>query len=173
MHKYSIVVNGNTYNVTVKSITGNKALVDVDGMEFDVGISEGDGGKASIVSAAGAVSAKAIAETAPAPAPKVAPKTDPKPQPKPRTSALDTAAPKKSTAPVVTGKEVINAHLPGLIIDILVKPGDTVKPGDMVIKMEAMKMVNEIRAKSGGVVREVFVSLQQNVMENQPLLVID
>jgi biotin carboxyl carrier protein len=168
MHSYNIVVNGNSYNVTVKSIIGNTAIVDVDGMEFEVGIAEG--GTAAPLNiaagAAGAVSARALAETAPA-------KVSPKGPQKTRTTQLDSTASTKKAAPVVTGKEVIYAHLPGLIIDILVKPGDKVNPGDLVIKMEAMKMVNEIKAKTGGVVREVLVSLQQNVLENQPLLAMD
>ena len=42
MQRYQVVVNGNTYTVTVKSLLGSTAIVDVDGWEFQVAISDGD-----------------------------------------------------------------------------------------------------------------------------------
>jgi len=157
MQQYRIVVNGNTYTVTVKSIMADKAIVDVDGWEFEVGISEAgnpaDIKPAAIAGAAGVASAKEAG--------------------KKRSSAVDAVATKKVTGPRVGGKGLIAAHLPGLILEVLVKPGDTVKVGDLVIKMEAMKMVNEIHARTAGVVKEIFVDVQQNVLENHPLLLIE
>jgi biotin carboxyl carrier protein len=72
-----------------------------------------------------------------------------------------------------SGKGVIAAHLPGLILEIFVKSGDRVKSGDLVIKMEAMKMVNEVRSRVDGTVKDILVAVQQNVLENQPLLIIE
>ena len=40
MHRYQIEVNGNLYTVTVKSISGDKAVVDVDGLEFEANIGD-------------------------------------------------------------------------------------------------------------------------------------
>jgi glutaconyl-CoA/methylmalonyl-CoA decarboxylase subunit gamma len=162
MHTYKITVNGNTYNVTVKSIAGKKALVDVDGWEFEVAI--GDSAPQVVVPAV-AAAVKASVEAPP----KVEP---PKPLvekvvPQKRTSAIEATSPKKTS-----GLDV-SAHLPGLILEILVKPGDKVSSGDLLIKMEAMKMVNEIRARNAGTVKDVLVTLQQNVQEHQPLLVIE
>ncbi len=48
--------------------------------------------------------------------------------------------------------------MPGLIVRINVKPGDTVEAGQGVVVMEAMKMENELRATSAGTVKSVEVA---------------
>jgi biotin carboxyl carrier protein len=61
-----------------------------------------------------------------------------------------------SAAP--SGPAPIVAPMPGMIIRINVKPGDRIEAGQGVVVMEAMKMENELRATSNGVVRSVEVS---------------
>jgi acetyl-CoA carboxylase biotin carboxyl carrier protein len=51
--------------------------------------------------------------------------------------------------------------------------GQTVKPGDTLCIIEAMKLLNEIEAEVGGVVKEVLVENGQPVEYGQPLFVID
>ena len=169
MRNYQITVNGNTYSVTVKNIVGSKATVDVDGWEFEVNIGEGGTpeGFVPMVAAAAGASVEAIPKS------ELNKSAAGKELPKKRTSMIDSLAPKKTTGLDSTSKGVVAAHLPGLILEIFVKPGDKVKEGDLLIKMEAMKMVNEIRATKAGMVKDVLVALQQNVLENQPLLVIE
>ena len=55
------------------------------------------------------------------------------------------------------GPRPLVAPMPGLIVRVTVKPGDTVAPGEGVVVMEAMKMENELRTTSGGVVRNILV----------------
>jgi len=62
--------------------------------------------------------------------------------------------------------------MPGLILEVKVKPGDTVTVGMTVIIMEAMKMENSITVKIGGTVKEVHVQKGAQVMTGHPLLVI-
>lgn len=64
----------------------------------------------------------------------------------------------------------IKAPMPGLILDLKVKPGDEVKKGDVVLILEAMKMENIIKAPGDGVVKEVKVNLKQSVEKNQVLI---
>lgn len=64
----------------------------------------------------------------------------------------------------------IKAPMPGLILDLKVKPGDEVKKGDVVLILEAMKMENSIKSPGDGVVKEVKVSLKQSVEKNQVLI---
>ncbi len=80
--------------------------------------------------------ASAPAAVAPAAAPKAAP----------------AAAPK--TAPAAGGNTV-NAPMPGTILKMNVKVGDTVKASDLVCILEAMKMENEIFAGKDGVVKAI------------------
>lgn len=61
-------------------------------------------------------------------------------------------------APVLTtGAMGITAPLAGNVLKILVKPGDVVKSGDVVLILEAMKMETEIRTSGSGTIAEVVV----------------
>lgn len=64
----------------------------------------------------------------------------------------------------------IKAPMPGLILDLKVKPGDVVKKGDVVLILEAMKMENIIKSPGDGVVKAVKVVLKQSVEKNQVLI---
>jgi len=64
----------------------------------------------------------------------------------------------------------IKAPMPGLILEMKVKPGDTVKKGDIVLILEAMKMENIIKSPGDGVVKGIKVELNQSVEKNQVLI---
>jgi acetyl-CoA carboxylase biotin carboxyl carrier protein len=53
--------------------------------------------------------------------------------------------------------------------ELFVKPGDTVKKGDTLCIIEAMKIMNEIEAESSGVISEILISNGAPVEYNQPL----
>ncbi len=72
-----------------------------------------------------------------------------------------------------SGKEVIRAPLPGVIVGVHVQVGDTVDSGSKVITLEAMKMQNELITEMGGVVKKVHVKLQDQVENNLPLVEIE
>ena len=59
----------------------------------------------------------------------------------------------------------VEAPLPGVILSVNVKEGDTVKSGDTLMVMEAMKMENAIMAEVGGVVKAVKVKPQDSVLQ--------
>ena len=69
----------------------------------------------------------------------------------------------------ITGKTVV-APLPGKVIDIKVKVGDTVVPGQEVVLLEAMKMENSITADFGGVVKQILVAVGDNVATDAIIL---
>ena len=64
----------------------------------------------------------------------------------------------------------IKAPMPGLILDLKVKPGDQVKKGDVILILEAMKMENILKSPGDGIVKEVKVILKQSVEKNQVLI---
>lgn len=71
-------------------------------------------------------------------------------------------------------KEVtITVPIPGLIIDIEVKEGDSVKSGQGLAIVEAMKMQNEIKAPRDGIVKKIFVQKGQTVNSREKLLIIE
>jgi biotin carboxyl carrier protein len=78
---------------------------------------------------------------------------------------------RKTSAPgEAKGAGVVKAPLPGLILKIPVKVGDTVKAGDTVCIMEAMKMQNNIVATTSGTIGAVSVSEGQTVLEGQEIV---
>lgn len=74
----------------------------------------------------------------------------------------------KSAAPIAGGEE-INSPIQGNIWKIIAKNGQSVKAGETVLILEAMKLENEIVAPRDGVVGEILVSEGQNVDAEQPL----
>ena len=73
----------------------------------------------------------------------------------------------------VSGKaSEVRAPLPGVIIQVLVRPGDEVKPGQTVCTLETMKMENAIKAENGGKVSALNINAGQSVLQDEVLMVI-
>ena len=62
---------------------------------------------------------------------------------------------------------------PGTITEVRVKVGDTVKEGETVIVLEAMKMQNNIEAEASGTITSVLVGQGETVMEGATLVTIE
>ena len=91
------------------------------------------------------------------------------------TGTSDMVAKPKPTVtrtPVATGSNVVNAPLPGVVLDIKVKVGDIVKKGETILVLEAMKMENNIQSTSDGTVTKISVEKGASVLEGMELIVI-
>ena len=69
--------------------------------------------------------------------------------------------------------ESVTAPMPGVVVAVAVSVGDEVAPGQGVVTLEAMKMENELKTASGGVVREVHVEPGQGVAQGEALILIE
>ncbi|MEA4845793.1 MAG: biotin/lipoyl-containing protein [Clostridiaceae bacterium] len=127
-----------------------KFMINVNGKSYEVEVEEIKGG--AEIPAAPAKPAAA----APAPAPRAA-----APAPKP--------APAAAPAAVPAGASTITSPMPGTILSINVKAGDTVKKGQVLCILEAMKMENEIMAGADGTITSVAVSQGDSVNTGQVL----
>lgn len=67
----------------------------------------------------------------------------------------------------------IKSPLPGVILEVHVKTGDSVKRGQKVMTMEAMKMHNDILAEKDGVIKNIKASVGQSVMEGEVLVEVE
>ena len=67
---------------------------------------------------------------------------------------------------------VVKSPMPGLVLKIKKKVGDSVEMGESLLLLEAMKMENDIRAASSGVIKEIRISENSAVEKNEVLLVI-
>lgn len=77
------------------------------------------------------------------------------------------------TKSTVAGRQVIEALMPGVILKIHVKPGDEVKAGQPLCILVAMKMENEIRSTTDGVVKEIFISTGDKLLVNDKMMIIE
>ena len=79
----------------------------------------------------------------------------------PAAAAAPVAAPAAAPAPAApagaAGAVSVTAPMPGNILDVKVKAGDSVKAGDTLLILEAMKMENEISAPQDGTIASVNV----------------
>lgn len=71
-----------------------------------------------------------------------------------------------------TGEESIKSPMPGLILDVLVQPGEVVTKGQKVVILESMKMENELRTGRDGVVIRVHTAKGDSVEKGQALVTI-
>ncbi|MBO5813261.1 MAG: biotin/lipoyl-binding protein [Alistipes sp.] len=152
MKKYSLKINGNQYEVKIDDVNeaSTVAHVTVNGTKYDVEI---EGGKAKPVSKPQVIAAPEATGLS------VTPKTP--------------IATKPAAVAAPASGYKVTCPLPGTILAVNVKEGDTVAAGQTVIVLEAMKMENNIDAERGGVVKQVLVSAGATVMEGDVLLVIE
>ena len=68
---------------------------------------------------------------------------------------------------------VVRAPMPGTIIAVNVKVGDSVKAGDVLFILESMKIKNEIKAPQDGKIKEILVTEGQYVKRRETLVDIE
>jgi biotin carboxyl carrier protein len=64
----------------------------------------------------------------------------------------------------------LKAPMPGLVLNIVVTEGQTVKKGDALIVLEAMKMENSLKSPTDGVIKKIAITKGDAVEKNQLLL---
>lgn len=154
MKTYRYTIDGAAYDVTINSINGQKAQVEVNGIPFEVEMQ----GSALTEDALPDV---ALADAAPAAeAPKAAP--------------AEAAAEKPAAAPAgaAGAGSPVKAPLPGVVTKVNVAVGQKVKKGETVLVLEAMKMENNIAAEQDGEVTGVCVKAGDSVLEGTVLITI-
>lgn len=152
MKQYKYTINGAQFDVTIDSIVGSKAKVEVNGIPFEVEMQ----GSSLVEEALPTVSTEVAAAPA---APAAAPTAEP-------------AAPAAAAKSGPGAGAPVKAPLPGVVTKILVKEGQGVKKGETVLVLEAMKMENNITAEADGTVTGICVSAGDSVMEGTTLITI-
>ena len=140
MKEYNFKINGNDYTVGIEILNDTEADVIVNGASYSVEVLD--------TTVKPSVAAKPQVAAVPASHP-VQPSTVPVTKP--------AAAPVKSP-------------LPGVILDIRIKEGDTVAVGQTLVVLEAMKMENNIDSDRAGVVKSIKVNRGDSVLEGDVLI---
>ncbi|MBO5922628.1 MAG: acetyl-CoA carboxylase biotin carboxyl carrier protein subunit [Bacteroidaceae bacterium] len=143
MKEYKYKINGNEYAVCINEVNDTTANVTVNGEEYKVEWEKPKEEK-PVVKVQPVVAKPAQANPTPAVAP---------------------AAAVKGNA--------IKTPLPGVIIDVKVNVGDTVKKGDTVVVLEAMKMENNINADRDGKVTAIQAAKGDTVADGAVLVVLE
>ena len=145
MKRYKFKINGNSYDVKIDSIEENHAVVDVNGVSYEVELEK----KSTVIKTPKLVRSVAV------------PTTD---------SSAATAKTSSPSAP--KGGGTIKSPLPGVILKLHVKVGDVVNLSQELVTLEAMKMENSIQADKAGVVQVIHFNTGDSVMEGDVLLTI-
>lgn len=143
MKEYKYKINGNSYKVIINNIEDNIASIEVNGTPYEVEME----------------TKKQVA---------IHPVQRAEPAPKTKEGQPVVSKPEHKTK-----KSGVKAPLPGTILDIKVKVGDTVQRGDTIIILEAMKMENNITADKDGVIVEILVQKDESVLEGTDLVMIE
>ena len=144
--EYKYKINGIKFNVTVDDPQGNTVHVEVNGVPYNVEFDKEPGEK-----------------------PVIKPPTRKKPE-GPKLHSQEKVA--EPTTPSASGYK-IKAPLPGTIMNIPVKVGDTIAAGATVCVLEAMKMENDIHSPRGGVVKQILVNVGDAVPQDGDIMVLD
>jgi biotin carboxyl carrier protein len=143
MKNFKFKIDDRSYAVDIVHVDGKTATVNVNGVIYEVEVD------------------KKLRTAKPVmPRKDFVPSTDIPPE----TSRADTT---------LNGKTIIRAPLPGKIVDVMVKVGESVSIGQTVICIEAMKMENNIRTDKEGVVTAVNVEANVAVRDGEVLIEIE
>jgi biotin carboxyl carrier protein len=152
MNKYQYKVQGVDYDVEIEEVEGNIAKVNVNGIRFDVEMKQP-------INPASTLKKVHVQAPKPVSRPSVAP------------AAQASPAPQATPVPAGAGSPV-KAPLPGTITEVKVNIGDTIKVGDVVLVLEAMKMQNNIESEYEGTVTSITTKQGETVMEGAVLMTI-
>lgn len=141
MKSYKFKINGKDYSVDILGIEGRNASLTVNGVSYQVELNQDVPQPRQAEAAAPAPAAQAEAPAPAAPAPAAS-----------------------------SGGTAVHSPLPGVIISIDVKEGQTVTKGQKLAVLEAMKMENEIQAERDGTVTAILVHKGDSVLEGAEIL---
>jgi biotin carboxyl carrier protein len=151
--KYQLEINQKNFDVTISSVSGNTALVVVNGESYDVRIGKSPDRPMAAVNP-GATQPAPVRTDLPPRVPEAAP-----------------VIPPSIPAGPVEGEPIL-APIPGLILEVKVTVGETVTAGQSVAIIEAMKMENSIAAHVSGTVRDIRVQKGSQVSTRDVIMII-
>ena len=145
--EYKYKINGIKFNVTVDDPVDNTVHVEVNGVPYTVELDKAPEVKPSLI----------------------------KPVKKPERAPRKESGEKVVAQPVdaASGGYKVKAPLPGTVMSLPVKVGDTVDAGATVCVLEAMKMENDIHTPKGGVVKQILVNVGDAVPQDGDIMILD
>jgi len=140
----------------------SRYTIEIAGIEYSVEILEDTGSEARVVVNDRELRVSITAEAGPMAAQAPLPAPSPPPQP----------AIRPPVAPGGASGE-LRAPIPARVTDVLVSTGDRVEAGQLLLKIEAMKMENQVLSPIAGTVEKVCVANGQEVAQDELLVKVD
>ena len=156
MRTYKLTIEKKPYEIEVKAFNLKEATLEIDGkvmiVKVDEILSQPNSLQEPVAKAEGKKAEKPKAPAASKPVP---------------------ARPANAPAPAVSSGTAVKAPIPGAVLSMDVSEGDTVQAGQLLLKMEAMKMENQIKANHAGKVVQILVKPGDAVAQGQDLVIIE
>jgi len=146
MKEYSFTINGHNYNVSVNSVNASGAAVCVNGKDYAVEFSDKENGAPRNTAGDVGISTSST------------------------TPASQTQA---ATASSGGSARAVTSPLPGILVELCVSSGQSVRAGDKLAVLEAMKMENDILAECDGKVGRIAVAKGDSVLEGTVIMEIE
>jgi glutaconyl-CoA/methylmalonyl-CoA decarboxylase subunit gamma len=140
--QYLLKIGETNYPVDIEDITARPVIAIVQGQRFEVWQEKPDN-----------------------PKPAAASKSN-----KADSGASQTPCPPPSLSQAVFAPRCVTAPIPGVIVAINVKPGQSVSRGEELCVLEAMKMKNSIRSAREGEIKSIAVIIGEQVSHGQTIL---
>lgn len=141
MKKFTFTINGNKYDVEIDAVEKTTADISVNGTSYQVTLEKD-----------------------------IKPVKTPMLTRKLAVPSTESSVTKTNKPLEAKGAGLIKSPLPGVILEVLVKEGDSIKIGDRLLIMEAMKMENNINSDKAGKVISIKVKNGDAVLEGEVLV---
>lgn len=148
LKEYKYKINGIRFTVGVGEVKDNEVYVEVNGTPYHVELDS-------------------------LPDKKIASLEKPKPVVQPGAQPETIEKPVIAKPVIASKAAAVKSPLPGTIMNFKVNVGDTIKAGDTVCVLEAMKMENDIHSVKGGVVKEILCKVGDSVLEGTDLMIVE
>ena len=157
MRRYNLDISNRKFEIDVQELAADRFEVIVGDSTYEVSLSGDEDMSEATITPGLPVKASGTSTTATA-------KSIARARNEPAPATSDEASTARPAPRAAAGKKgALNAPMPGVILEVNVKAGDTVTRGQQVAILDAMKMHNVIGAPRAGTIAEVFVSAGQNV----------
>jgi biotin carboxyl carrier protein len=171
MRRYTVTVDGTPFTMDIEETAADRFTITIGDRTFEATLEASEDLPGAVITPGMQMPGPGLL---PAEAPGPAPAGDVRP-PSEGAGTAGSAPPPVRTPPVAgtaaaSRGPVVTAPMPGVVLEVHVRPGAVIQRGDPLLVLEAMKMRNTIRSPRDGIVLEVSTEAGRPVVPGEPLV---